>query len=98
MIEDVPLRLGIPKPPARPGELADFSYLEVPPAGSVDRPDVDTDPHLRYARSRVRVDPGVFDDNGMELGPWNPEAEAPALFTKVCEGDDHDAGLPTTTG
>jgi 2-oxoisovalerate dehydrogenase E1 component alpha subunit len=77
MIEDIPLRFGIPKPPARPGELADFSYLEVPAAGSVDRPDIDTDPpamrDLAYTMIRV------LDDNGMAVGPWNPEAEAGAL-------------------
>ena len=44
MIEADPLRLGMPEPPARPGELADFSYLDVPAAGSVRRPEVDTSP------------------------------------------------------
>ena len=77
MIEDIPLRFGIPKPPARPGELADFSYLDVPAAGSVGRPDIDTDPpamrELAYALIRV------LDDNGAAVGPWNPEVEVSAL-------------------
>ena len=41
MIEAVPLRFGIPEPPARPGDVADFSYLVVPAAGSVARPETD---------------------------------------------------------
>jgi 2-oxoisovalerate dehydrogenase E1 component alpha subunit len=77
MIEDIPLRFGIPKAPARPGELADFSYIEVPAAGAVGRPDIDTDPpamrELAYAMIRV------LDDNGIAVGAWNPEVEVGAL-------------------
>jgi 2-oxoisovalerate dehydrogenase E1 component alpha subunit len=77
MIEDVPLRFGIPTPPARPGELADFSYLEVPPAGSVPRPDTDTDPAamrgLAYGLIRV------LDDSGNAVGAWAPEVESSAV-------------------
>ena len=77
MIEDVKLRFKIPTPPARPGEMADFSYLDVPPAGSVDRPDTDTAPpemrDLAYGLIRV------LDDNGNAVGPWAPEVESAAL-------------------
>ena len=63
MIGAVPLRFGIPEPPARPGELADFSYLDVPPAGSVPRPAVDTSPSdmrdLAYSLIRVLDDTGA---------------------------------------
>jgi 2-oxoisovalerate dehydrogenase E1 component alpha subunit len=77
MIEDIPLRFGIPKPPARPGELADFTYLEVPAAGGVDRPDIDTEASAMrdLAYTLIRV----LDDNGTAVGPWNPEADAGAL-------------------
>ena len=77
MIEDIPLRFGIPKAPARPGELTDFSYLEVPAAGSVGRPDIDTDPSAmrELAYTLIRV----LDDDGMAVGQWNPEAEAGEL-------------------
>ncbi|MDP9464718.1 MAG: 3-methyl-2-oxobutanoate dehydrogenase (2-methylpropanoyl-transferring) subunit alpha, partial [Actinomycetota bacterium] len=77
MIETVPLRFGIPEPPARPGERADFSYLVVPAAGSVRRPDVDTDPsEIRdLAYSMIRV----LDDNGAAVGPWIPEVDAEVL-------------------
>jgi 2-oxoisovalerate dehydrogenase E1 component alpha subunit len=77
MIEGVPLRFGIPKPPARPGELADFSYLDVPAAGSVRRPDTDTEPgemrELAYGLVRV------LDEHGAAVGPWNPQVGAAAL-------------------
>ncbi len=77
MIEDVPLRFGIPTPPARPGELADFSYLEVPPAGSVPRPETDIGPAamrgLAYGMIRV------LDDNGHAVGAWAPDIAISAL-------------------
>ena len=77
MIEADPLRLGIPEPPARPGELADFSYLDVPAAGSVRRPEVDTSPSdMRdLAYSLIRV----LDDNGVAVGPWDPHADIAAV-------------------
>src|SRR4249919_702130 len=77
MIEDVPLRFGIPTPPARPGEMADFSYLDVPPAGSVPRPEIDTDPAamrgLAYGLIRV------LDDSGNAVGAWAPQIESHAV-------------------
>ena len=77
MSEVVPLRFGIPKPPARPGEMADFSYLEVPAAGSADRPDIDAHPSemrdLAYTLIRV------LDDSGAAVGPWNPQSDPAAL-------------------
>lgn len=77
MIEAVPLRFRIPEPPARPGERADFSYLDVPTAGSVPRPDIDADPSeirdLAYCMVRV------LDDSGSAVGPWIPEVDADAL-------------------
>ncbi len=77
MIEGVPLRFGIPEPPARPGERADFSYLDVPAAGSVPRPEIDVDPSemrdLAYALIRV------LDDNGAAVGPWVPDTDVAAI-------------------
>jgi 2-oxoisovalerate dehydrogenase E1 component subunit alpha len=77
MIEVVPLRFRVPEPPARPGERADFSYVDVPAAGSVRRPDIDTDPsEIRdLAYSMVRV----LDDNASAVGPWIPEVDADTL-------------------
>ena len=39
-----PLQFHVPEPPARPGEQPDFSYVVVPDAGAVRRPDVHVDP------------------------------------------------------
>ncbi|MEO7369269.1 MAG: 3-methyl-2-oxobutanoate dehydrogenase (2-methylpropanoyl-transferring) subunit alpha, partial [Ilumatobacteraceae bacterium] len=77
MAEAVPLRFGIPEPPARPGELADFSYLDLSAAGSVRRPDVDVAPaEMRdLAYSLIRV----LDDHGAAVGPWAPDADLGAL-------------------
>ena len=76
MIEDTPLRLGIPTPPARPGELADFSYLEVPAAGSVGRPDIDTDPPAMrdLAYTMIKVGKGTGGGIMKQLMPGAPSA------------------------
>ena len=87
MIEAVPLRFRIPEPPARPGEHADFSYLDVPAAGSVRRPDVATDPsEIRdLADTMIRV----LDDDGAAVGPWNPDVGADVAVPGAAgDGDD----------
>jgi 2-oxoisovalerate dehydrogenase E1 component alpha subunit len=78
MIEAVPLRFRIPEPPARPGEPADFSYVDVPVAGSVRRPEIAADAgEIRdLAYSMIRV----LDDNGSAIGPWVPEVGPDALY------------------
>jgi len=65
-----PLSLHIPEPPARPGEEADFSHIQVTPAGVTPRPDSFAAAHdLRdMAFGLVRV----LDDAGQAVGPWNP--------------------------
>ena len=66
-----PLRLRVPHPPARPGDAPDFSYLDVPAAGSAPRPPLDADP----AEVRPLADDliRVLDDDGGAVGPWVPE-------------------------
>jgi len=63
-------RLQIPRPTARPGEEPDFSYLDLSPAGSVDKPPLDartTDiQHLSSGLIRV------LDDDHTAKGPWDP--------------------------
>ena len=70
-------RLHIPAPNARPGDKPDFSYLDLSPAGSVDKPAIDTRPrnleHL--ASGLVRV----LDDDHSAKGPWNPNFDATQL-------------------
>jgi 2-oxoisovalerate dehydrogenase E1 component alpha subunit len=67
-------RLQIPRPTARPGDEPDFSYLDLSPAGSVDRPPI---------RSRTRdieyLSSGlvrVLDDDHTAKGPWDPGLDA----------------------
>jgi len=62
--------LHIPRPTARPGDKPDFSYLNLSPAGAVERPAVDARAadieHL--ALQMVRV----LDDEHVAQGPWDP--------------------------
>src|SRR3984885_4101068 len=70
-------RLHLPHPPARPGELPDFSYVQLSPAGAVPRPDVN-------ARARdigfLSLDlVRVLDDAGEAVGPWHPHLDPAEL-------------------
>ena len=70
-------RLHIPRPTARPGDEPDFSYLNLSPAGSIDKPPVD-------ARTRDMEDLShqlvrVLDDEHRAQGPWNPNIDAAEL-------------------
>ncbi|HET7086008.1 MAG TPA: thiamine pyrophosphate-dependent enzyme [Rhizomicrobium sp.] len=71
--------LYIPAPPARPGEIADFRHLQVPPAGAMPRPDSAAPAtalrELPYGLVRV------LDDGGDAVGPWAP-AIAPEILRK----------------
>jgi len=66
-------RLHIPSPSARPGDKPDFSYLNLSPAGSVDKPAVEARTrdieHLSYKLVRV------LDDDHQAVGPWNPNID-----------------------
>ena len=71
MADATPLRFRVPEPTARPGDEPDFSYLDVPPAGTVRRPEIDTHPPTMrdLAEALIRV----LDDEGDAVGPWAPE-------------------------
>jgi 2-oxoisovalerate dehydrogenase E1 component alpha subunit len=74
------LSLHVPEPPARPGEQPDFSWVQVPAAGSAPRPDVtaaaaETHP-LCYSLVRV------LDDEGQAVGPWDPRLD-PELLRRM---------------
>jgi 2-oxoisovalerate dehydrogenase E1 component alpha subunit len=70
--------LHIPRPTARPGDTPDFSYLQLSPAGAVDRPDVSAragdieDLALKMVR--------VLDDDHAAKGPWNPNLDPDTLL------------------
>ena len=66
-------RLHIPRPSARPGEKPDFSYLNLSPAGSVDKPPFDsrTRDIDNLSVELVRV----LDENHEAVGPWVPDLD-----------------------
>ena len=68
MTEPKPLSLQVPEPVSRPGDQPDFSYIDVPPAGSARRPGVDCSAHSikDLAFDLVRV----LNDGGNAVGPW----------------------------
>lgn len=69
--------LRVPKPPARPGEPPDFSYLSLSPAGAAGRPDPCAS--LKDTVSLVVDLVRVLNDNHQAVGPWNPRLSADAL-------------------
>jgi 2-oxoisovalerate dehydrogenase E1 component subunit alpha len=70
-------RLHIPRPTARPGDDPDFSYLDLSPAGAVDKPSVGARVRdIEYLSSGlVRV----LDDEHHAQGPWNPDLDPEKL-------------------
>ena len=72
-----PLRLHVPEPRFRPGDVASFEGLPIPPAGSVRQPEIG-EPAATFrdlAYTLVRV----LDDDGHAVGPWHPRLEAERL-------------------
>jgi len=70
-------RLHLPRPPARPGEAPDFSYVHLSPAGAVARPDVNV--RARDIGSLALDLVRVLDDAGNAVGPWHPHLDAAEL-------------------
>jgi len=64
------LKLHVPVPSTRPGDIPDFKDVPIGAAGDVQRPEVDARPHdiTSLAYSLIRV----LDSKGRALGPWNP--------------------------
>lgn len=72
------LALKVPQPGARPGETPDFSWMEIPAAGSVRRPPIDVD--QREIRDLAFTLIRVIDDEGKAVGPWAPDLSDEALL------------------
>jgi len=68
MTEHKPLSLKVPEPSTRPGDKPDFSYIDLPAAGTTRRPEVDcaADSMRDLAFDLVTV----LDDSGQAMGPW----------------------------
>jgi 2-oxoisovalerate dehydrogenase E1 component alpha subunit len=77
MKTDSSLRLHIPESHFRPGDVPDFSYLNLPKAGESDRPAIDAKASstrdLAYGLVRV------IDDQGKAVGAWDPKLDADTL-------------------
>ena len=72
-----PSRLHLPRTPARPGDIPDFSYLQTSPAGAVPRPEAAAPARDigSLALGLVRV----LDDAHDAVGPWHPHLDAADL-------------------
>ena len=70
-------RLHIPHPSARPGDKPDFSYLNLSPAGAVEKPPIDTRTrdieHLSLELVRV------LDEDHRAQGEWDPKLDPEKL-------------------
>lgn len=77
MKQDSSLRLHIPESRVRPGDVPDFSYLDLPKAGEAKRPrsDAKASETRDLAYGLVRV----TDDQGAAVGPWDPKLDADTL-------------------
>lgn len=90
-------RLHVPRPPARPGEAPDFSYVALSPAGAAGRPDPNAPLAATESLSKDLV--RVLDDEHRAIGPWDPHL-APAdlelglrhmLLTRIYDDRMHRA-------
>src|SRR6516165_10572458 len=72
-------RLHVPRTPARPGEVPDFGYVHLSPAGAVKRPEVNARARDMESLSVELV--RVLDDAGKAVGPWDPHLKPAELQT-----------------
>jgi 2-oxoisovalerate dehydrogenase E1 component alpha subunit len=72
-----PLSLHVPEPKFRPGDAVDFGEVDIPPAGSVRRPDTaaNAQDFTDLAYTMVRV----LDEDNRAVGPWDPKLSPDAL-------------------
>ncbi len=73
MNTNTPLSLHVPEPLSRPGDNPDFSYIDVPKAGTIRRPEIDSCPQEMYdlAFGLVRV----LNAEGEAVGPWKMDLD-----------------------
>lgn len=72
-----PLELHVPEPHFRPGDPVDYSFLDIPPAGLLARPDegCDTRDTHELCHGLIRV----LDDDNRAVGAWDPKLDAETL-------------------
>ena len=72
-----PLSLHVPEPPFRPGDPVDYTYLEIPAAGLLPRPD-----EACAAKETHPLCDGlirVLDDDHQAVGAWDPKLDPGTL-------------------
>src|SRR5271166_1430493 len=69
----VSLELHVPEPKVRPGDKPYFGDLQLPPAGTVDRPDIAAP--AREIRDLADTLIRVLDDQGRAVGQWDPKLD-----------------------
>src|SRR5438067_2707645 len=74
------LALHVPEPPMRPGDKPDFSFLQIPAAGSAPRPDTAAPASETYPLADTIV--RVLDEEHQAVGPWAPRI-APDVLRKM---------------
>jgi 2-oxoisovalerate dehydrogenase E1 component alpha subunit len=77
MKNTVRLSLHIPEPQGRPGDPADFSGLNIAPAGAAPRPQVGV--HARDTHALAYDLIRVLDEQGRAVGPWDPRLDPESL-------------------
>lgn len=70
-------RLHIPRPSARPGDTPNFTYLNLSPAGAVDKPPIDV--RVRDIDSLSHSLVRVLDVDHKAVGPWKPNIDTREL-------------------
>ncbi len=71
------LSLHVPEPRSRPGDTADFSYLDLPPAGAQPRPDEACSAAATYPLCNDLI--RVLGEDNRTHGPWNPQLSPDAM-------------------
>ena len=79
-----PLHLHVPEPKFRPGDIADFSDVVVPPVDAILRPDEHVEPADIHALAYGLV--RVLDDDNHAKGSWNPGLDADKLRLMLRKG------------
>lgn len=72
-----PLELHVPEPPFRPGDPVDYSFLDIPPAGAMPRPDEACDTRETHALCHGLI--RVLDENHQAVGAWDPKLDPETL-------------------
>lgn len=72
-------RLHVPRPPARPGEAPDFSYVSMSPPGAIARPDPNASLNEIESKNLAAGMVRVLDDKHRAVGPWDPHLDPDQL-------------------